>query len=645
MTWFERPSAAPRPGTGEPYAAEEATVLLPVVPVDLPTETTMMLPTLVPFDLDHTQILAPVPARPVPARSNAAVGAFPARATGVAQVPPAAGPPEQAPPGSDQPSVARSSAIMAAGSLVSRVTGLARTVAIGAAIGAAGVGNAYGLSNNLPNMVYELLLGGVLGSVLVPFLTRARIRDRDRGQAYAQRLMTLSLVFLAGATVVAVVAAPLLTQLFALTQKNPAPTTDQLHLTTTLSYLILPEIFFYGIAALGAAILNTRGHFAAPTWTPILNNIVVIATAIAFILMPGAHPVTLFNISTNQILVLGIGTTLGIIVQALGLLPALRGVGFRWKLRFDWRELQLGELGRAGGWMLSYVISSQLALIIALQIMTSVGAKRLPDGSTAPGIAIYNSAYLIFMMAHGICAVSIMVAMMPRLSAAATEGRLEDLAAQMSKGTRLSAVILIPITAAYLTLGQPLAVTVFSWRSYTHEQATQTGTVIALAAIGLVPYAISQMQLFALYAMRKQRSASLINLPVAAARIGIDLLFYAVLPFAVVTASLMVANTISYLLALTVGYAVLRRLLGRLGLMEMFTALARLALAAAIAAVPTYLLVLFFRHEIGTGKGASIITLVAGGLVLVVIYVGAALALKAKDVTDVAAMVKGRLGR
>src|SRR5947199_1161164 len=180
----------------------------------------------------------------------------------------------------DTASVTRNSAVMAVGSLVSRGTGFVRTVAIGAAIGAAAFSDDYTLANTLPNMVYELLLGGVLASVVVPLLVRARTRDTDRGEAYTQRLLSLATIFLAGATVLAVLLAPLLTELVA-----GSSSAANKHLTTALGYLLLPEIFFYGIAALLAAILNTRGHFAAPMWTPILNNIVVIPTAVAFILI------------------------------------------------------------------------------------------------------------------------------------------------------------------------------------------------------------------------------------------------------------------------------------------------------------------------------------------------------------------------
>ncbi|HEY7812866.1 MAG TPA: lipid II flippase MurJ, partial [Nakamurella sp.] len=200
--------------------------------------------------------------------------------------------------------VARNSATMAAGSVVGRVTGLLRTIAIGAAIGGALLGNDYALANNLPNMVYELLLGGVLSAAVVPMLVRARVDSDDGGQAYAQRLLTAATVGLAVATALAIAAAPLLTRVIA-TGAAPA---DR-HLVTVLGYLLLPEIFFYGLAALCGAVLNSRGHFAAPMWTPILNNLVVIATAVLFAAMPSiAHPADPSTIRTSQVLVLGIGT-------------------------------------------------------------------------------------------------------------------------------------------------------------------------------------------------------------------------------------------------------------------------------------------------------------------------------------------------
>ncbi|HEX6967206.1 MAG TPA: lipid II flippase MurJ, partial [Micromonosporaceae bacterium] len=207
-------------------------------------------------------------------------------------------------------SAARNSAVMAIGSLVSRGTGFLRTVAVTAALGVA-VGDAYTTAQIFPGLVYEFLLGGVLTSVVVPVLVRRRKADPDRGEAYAQRLITLAVLALAATTVLALLAAPLLTWVYAGDTSG-----DYRRLVTTLSYLMLPMIFFMGLSALLAALLNTRGHFAAPMWTPILNNLVVIGTGGLYLLMFGAKPIRPEEVSAAQLAVIGGGTLLGIVVQS-----------------------------------------------------------------------------------------------------------------------------------------------------------------------------------------------------------------------------------------------------------------------------------------------------------------------------------------
>lgn len=532
-------------------------------------------------------------------------------------------------------SVARSGAIMAVGSIVSRLTGFVRTAAIGAAIGAYAIANDYSLANTLPGMVYELLVGGVLASVVVPLLVRARNQDSDKGEAYAQRLLSLAAIFLAGATVLAVASASLITALWRTSGADG-------ELITKLSYLLLPMIFFYGMAALFAAVLNTRGHFAMPTFTPILNNLVVIAMAGAFILfIPVENNHDAASLSRLQVAVLGLGTTLGIVVQAGGLWPALRRVGFRWKWRLDFRQLHLRELARLSTWMLTYVVVSQIAVVVIF----SLAQAAATNGDTAAGPAIYTNAFLIFMMAHGIVAVSIITALMPRMSAAAAARRNDELVAHLSLGTRLSAVVLIPATVLYAVLGQPLAVSLFNWGQYTPAAAMDTGWVIAVAGLGLVPFAISQLQLFAFYAMRDTKTPALLNIPVVALRVGVDLLLYVVLPATLVAAGLMAGNAISFVVAAVVGYLLLRRRLGPLGLGEVFVTLVRLTVAGLVAAVPTLFVLLIMRVVWGTGKWASVTQLIVGALVLVAAYAAAALLLRVREVRELTSMVRGRLGR
>ncbi|HEY1177401.1 MAG TPA: murein biosynthesis integral membrane protein MurJ [Phytomonospora sp.] len=530
-------------------------------------------------------------------------------------------------------SVVRNSAVMAVGTIVSRLTGFGRNAVIGAAIGGLAVGNAYSTAQFFPQMIYELLLGGILTSVLVPLLVRARKTDADRGEAYTQRFITLIVVILAAATALVVACAPLLAK--ALTKENTG-------LVTELSYLMLPMIFFYGVAAVLAAVLNTRGHFAAPMWAPILNNFVIIATGVLFLVFFGATAPTPDNMTAPMVLLLGGGTLAGIVVQVLGLLPALRSVGFKMKWRFDFRRLQLGHIGRLSAWMFCYVAVSQVSVVAVLRILNEASARD----KNAAGPFIYNNAYLLMMMAHGIVAVSIITALMPRMSAAAAEGRNAEVTMYLSQGIRLSGVILLPATGAYVVFGGTLASLLFDYGNFTASQAAATGLVTAMAGLTLMPFAVSQLQTFVFYALPDTKTPALLNIPAVAMRVGIYLLTFAILPAAAVAQGLMVGNGVSYVVAALLAAVLLRRRLGPLGMRRISVSLVKLGVAAAAGALAGWAVVWLLPNGLsGSDKLNAIIDLVVGGTVLGAVYLGVAYALRAKEVTDVVSLVKGKLGR
>jgi putative peptidoglycan lipid II flippase len=288
--------------------------------------------------------------------------------------------------------------------------------------------------------------------------------------------------------------------------------------------------------------------------------------------------------------------------------------------------------------MFVYVGVSQIAVIVIFKLAEMAAANA---GEAGP--MVYNNAFLIFMMAHGIVAVSVITALMPRMSAAAAERRHQDLVDHLSMGTRLTAVVLVPATMVYLVLGRPLAVTLFEWGQYDHSAAIATGWVITVASLGLIPFALSQLQLFAFYAMPDTRTPAVINLPVVALRIGVDLLLYVALPAAAVAAGLMVGNALSFVAAAALGYLLLRRRIGRLGLAQVLGTLGRLTLAGIIAAVPTAAVLVTFTVIWGDGKLASVIQLVVGGLVLLATYLAAATWLRIGEVRDLTQMVRSRL--
>lgn len=543
---------------------------------------------------------------------------------------PAAGSPgaEAQRPDGEYGSVARHSAVMALGSLVSRITGFLRTVVIAAALGSTLVGNAYTTAQWFPGMVYELLLGGILSSVLVPVLVRARRRDPDGGEAYTQRLVSLAVLALLAATVLAVACAPLL----AWVSRTPTP-----GLVTTLSYLILPTIFFYGMSGLLTAVLNTRGHFAAPMWTPILNNLVVIGAFGLYLAIYGAVPILPEEMDPGRIALVGGGTLVGIVVQAAGLLPALRRVGFRWRWRGDFRSLGLAELGRLGGWMFCYVAVNQVGVLVVLTLVNSAGAEA--------GLLVYQNVFLLLMMAHGIVGVSIIMALMPRLSAAATDRRYADFVDDLSMGARMSVAVLAPVAVAYAVLPLPIAATLFQWGVFDATAARATAPVLLAAGLALVPFTWSQLVTFAFYAMPDTRTPALVNLGVVALRVAVQVGIAVGFAASFVAAGMMLGNGVSFLAAVVVSGWLLHRRLGGLDLRRVLRSTLKVALAAAGAAATGFAAVRLLPGGTDPDKVEALVQLVGGGLVVAMTYLGLALLLRVDEINDVFDLLRRKLLR
>jgi len=544
-------------------------------------------------------------------------------------------PPEQVASGEGGRSAAANSAIMAVGSIVSRLIGFVRNALIGMTLGA-GIGDAYTSAQFLPGQIYELLLGGILSSVLIPLLVRRRKADPDGGQAYTQKLLTFAIVCLGIATAIVVLAAP------AITWIQAGSGTDEAYrdLVTAFARLILPIIFFTGLSALMGAVLNVRGHFAAPMWAPILNNLVVIATCGVFLLIFGTEDgLGVDDMTPAQIALIGGGTLLAMIVQAAGLLPALRRVGFTWNWRWDPRGLGLGEVGRLAGWMLCYVAANQVAIFVVVNLL-----NRVSGGDTASVLA-FNNVYLLTMMAHGIIGVSVMTALLPKMSAAAADGRNADVSADLTRGIRLVATALAPIAVVYGVLGVPIAVTLFQGGKYTDQMAFETGRVLVVAAFAVLPLSISYLCTYAFYALQGNRTVALINLPVVAIRIAAYLVLFAILSGSLAAAGMTAGNALSYVASALISLAVLRRRIGRLNLASVATALVKVLLAAGVAAAAGVLVIRLLPGGAEPDRPAALLQLVVGGAVILLAYLVAATLLRVREVSQVVGMVRRKLGR
>lgn len=504
--------------------------------------------------------------------------------------------------------LARAGGHVALAGVVSRITGFARTLALAALLGAAAVGDAYNGANNLPNMVYELLLGSVFASAVVPILTRARRHGRKHSREFTQRLLMAALLAAALLTVAAVACAPLIV-------RGVVTDPEQRHLATWFAYLLMPEIFFYAVAVLATAVLNVRDSFAAAAWAPVVNNVVVLLTCAVFALLPGPVTLTPATITTAQLLTLGLGTTAGIAGQACWVVLALRRSGFHWNWQARPVPYTLRPV-RAGlpilGWLLTYAAISQIGVAVSMRVAFA-----------RAGLSVTMYADLLLQVPYGILAASLVTILMPRISRAAAANDHAAVVADLGRGARYLVVALIPTTAAFILLGPTLAEVVFMGR-VAPDSARLIGAALAASAFGLAPFALVMLQMRIFYANRDTRTPTLINLVMVGVKVTVIVLSAAYLPDRTVVVMLSVASALACTAGAATGHLLLRRRYGLLGFTRVADTFTRVVWASTAAAWACLVAMLITRHALPGRPAADILMLGAGAALGVAIFLLAA---------------------
>lgn len=531
------------------------------------------------------------------------------------------------------PSVLRSGAIMAAGSVVSRATGFVRSAVVAAALGLGLAADGYAVGNSVPTIVYMLLLGGALNAVFVPELVKAAKQHEDGGTAYTDRLLTVCTLALLVITGAAVWGAP------AIVGAYTDYTGGQATMTVAFARYCLPQIFFLGLFTLLGQVLNARGRFGAMMWTPVLNNVVVISVFGLYLATGDGGSLT-----SAETALLGWGTTAGIAVQALALVPALRAAGFRFRPRFDWRGSGLTRPLRSAGWLVLLVLTNQAAYWVTTRLATAAGLRAQTAGiDGGAGFSAYNNAYLLWAVPHGIITVSLVTALMPRMSAAAADGDTAGIRRDLSYALRTSAAAIVPAACALFALAQPAMTLVFRYgETDAGEIAVMAGTLMAFAP-GLIAFSGQYVLSRTFYALSDTRSPFLINLLIAGLNAGLSVTAYALLPARWAVTGIAGA----YSLALFAGWAVTAFVLNRSlterparapGLMRSPTvaAQARLLLAAVPATLLGYVTARW------AAPGGAVAATGAGAVAIGAVFL---LLSRPLRLTEIAALVTGAAGR
>lgn len=531
---------------------------------------------------------------------------------------------------------------MAAGTMVSRLTGFVRSALIVSALGLGMLGDSFQVAYQLPTMIYILTVGGGLNSVFVPQLVRAMKDDDDGGEAFANRLLTLVMVALGVLTALAVFAAPLLVRALSVEIADD-PAANEVAVTFTRYFL--PTIFFMGIHVVMGQILNARGKFGAMMWTPVLNNVVIIVTLGMFIWVYGSAADSGMEVTTippeGQRL-LGIGVLLGLIVQALAMIPYLRETGFRMRLRFDWKGHGLGKAAMLAKWTILFVLANQAGALVVTQLATAAAGDNPKVKGT--GFAAYANAQLVWGLPQAIITVSLMAALLPRLARSAHEGDAGAVRDDISQGLRTTAVAIVPIAFGFVALGIPMCTLIFGSSGTT--EATNMGFMLMAFALGLIPYSVQYVVLRAFYAYEDTRTPFYNTVIVAAVNATASALCFFVLPARWAVVGMAASYGLAYAIGVGVAWNRLRkRLGGDLDGTRVLRTYARLGIASVPAALLSGAACYGIGHTLGQGVGGSFASLLGGGAVLLVVFYVAARRMRIEELNSLVGMVRGRLGR
>ena len=482
-------------------------------------------------------------------------------------------------------SVLRSSAVMAAGTVVSRLSGYVRSTLLLAALGTYLHADVFSIANTVPNMLYILLAGGVFNAVLVPQLVRAMKNDPDGGEAYTNRIITLAGLFLAGVTAVLVAAAPLLMQLYLSNGFDDPANAEARASAVTFARYCLPQVFFYGMFVLVGQVLNSRQRFGPMMWAPIANNVISVGVLVIYLFAfgPASDAERTAGFSNGQELLLGLGSTLGIVVQFLVLLPYLRAAGFHYQPRFDFRGTGLGHTLRLGVWTVLFVVVNQ----IAYTVVTRIASSGTADGEPGAGFTIYSSTFLVVMAPHAIATVSLATAALPGLSASAAEHDLRGVAAQVASTMRSALSLIVPFALVLPVIALPLA-NIVSKYGAASDSTEDFARSLSLFAIGLVFFTSHYLVLRGFYALERTRTVFWVQCLIAAVNVALAIGLTAGVDPLDVAPRLVLAYAGAYLVGSVASYLVLRSVLGGLETAALVRFLVRVLLAGTIAALATW---------------------------------------------------------
>ena len=543
-------------------------------------------------------------------------------------------------PSEEPRSLGRSSVILASGTVVSRVLGFISAIILARTLGTVGAGaDTFALANQLPNNIYAIVAGGVLSAVLVPHIVKAGL-DKDGGQSFVNKIVTLGFVIFLAVAILATLLAPALVALYSQSggEGGRGFSPEEIALAVAFAYWCLPQVLFYALYSLLSEVLNARKVFGPFTWAPALNNIVAMAGLVAFsVLFPGVNTADALVWTPAMVTVLAGSATSGVAAQALILFLFWRRAGLTFRADFRWRGVGLGRTGRAVSWMFGMILVAQIAGVVQANVAS------LAAGGDAPSLAILRFSWLIFMLPHSVVAVSLATAYFTRMSTHARDGDLSAVRSDFMESVSRIGFFMVLASAGLIVVSLPFA------RQFGGEPESirAMALVIALYSLGLVAFSVLFVVQRVFYALEDTRTPFFLQVVQATLFVSLALAV-ATLPVGQIAWGLALSASIAGGFQTLVAIVVLRRKLGGLSLKPLLVNFAKFSLAALPASAAGLGLLLGWG---GTDGGAYLSEsalwsgVVMGGitLVMVLVYGAVLLLLRSEDARAVLEPVVRRL--
>jgi putative peptidoglycan lipid II flippase len=526
---------------------------------------------------------------------------------------------------------------MAVGTLASRITGVFRDIALVAAIGTGVFSDTYSVANSIPNIIYILIAGGAINAVFIPALVRHMEDDEDKGKQFTDQLLTLVGLVLIAIVILTVLAAGLIVHLYATRLWSP----EEFDVATMFARWCLPQIFFYGLYTLASQILNSRNSFSLPMYAPIVNNLIVIATAGIFISLMSEVP-TANTVTTAEINLLGFGTTLGVMAQALILIPALRKAGYSFRPNFKFRNVGNGKVGNLAKWTIGFVLVNQITFLMVSNLTTLANVLVSSDPDiVAVGFTSYQKGQLMMMLPHSIITVSVITALLPRLSRQAHDKDLSAFGRELSDSLRLVAALIIPSAVFLLAAGPWVGALLYGYGASSAAQGAALGTVASMFALGLPAFSLFYVLLRSYYAQENTKTPFMINLGFNFLHIVIGFALFSLLPDGFQVAGLALGYSISYVITCAITWRRVGKRVPEINNDGHLRLLVRVVVASTVAGIVSYALVrlsITNQPDLTALRLGLAISIFAGSFAL--IYLGLAKALRISEVSAVLALVR-----